>query len=344
MKVLVTGATGFLGKRLVELLVERGDEVRALALPQEDISNMEQKQRIEIVEGDITDPATVARATKGVQRIYHLAARTGPWGAAEEVYRSINVAGLANILHASHTHNIERLIHVSSTTVYGHHLQGLITEEHCYRAEDNPYSRSKIAGERLLADLSKDLQVPVVTIRPGWIYGPGDSASFGRLVAQIETRRAFLFGSGQNIVPIVYVDDVAQSLILAGDAGKHAIGQSYTIVNDQRVTQFEYLNTIAQALQVPSISQKVPLTLLMILGRSSEKLWKLAGRQTTSPPPITTYGITLLGCDQRFSIEKARRELGYQPAFDVQRGVAAGMQWYLASKYKHVYRLSKRTR
>lgn len=332
MKVLVTGATGFLGQRLVEILVKCGEDVRALVLPAEDISNMPQKQRIEIIKGDITDPTAVERATKGVQRIYHLAARTGPWG-AEERYRFINVGGLANILHASHTHNVERLIHVSSTTVYGHHLQGLITEEHCYRAEDNPYSRSKIAGERLLANLSKDLRVPVVTIRPGWIYGPGDSASFGRLVAQIETGRAFLFGSGQNIVPLVYVDDVVQSLILAGDAGKHAIGQCYTIVNDQRITQFEYLNTIAQALQVPPIVQKVPLTMLMALGRSAEKLWKLAGRQVGSPPPITTYGITLLGCDQRFSIEKARRELSYQPAFDVHQGVAAGIQWYLASKY-----------
>ncbi|GCE16279.1 hypothetical protein KDK_00790 [Dictyobacter kobayashii] len=260
----------------------RGDEVRALVLPQVDSSDI--RQEVEVVRGDISDPPSLESAVKGVQRIYHLAARTGPWGMDEE-YWKINVSGLMNLLHMAYTHNIERIVHVSSTTVYGHHLNALVTEDHCYHAEDNPYSRSKIAGERILANLVKDLKVPVVTVRPGWIYGPGDNASFGRLVARIERGRAFLFGSGQNIVPIVYVRDVAKSLVLAGDAGKQSIGQAYTIVNDQRVTQFEYFNAIAQALHTRSVVHKIPLAALIALGRSAEKLWTLAGRRSASPPP-----------------------------------------------------------
>jgi len=327
VKVLVTGAAGFLGGHLVDMLVERGDEVRAMVRPVEDASHLRTLSGVEIVNGDLTDVASLKRAVKGVERVYNVGAKTGPWG-PENVYRAINVYGLADLVHAAMDANVQRIVHTSSITVYGHHLHGRVTEDHPFQAEDNPYSRTKIEGEKLIADLVESQGAPVVTVRPAWIYGPRDTASFARYVSRVASGKFFLIGSGENIVPTVYVRDVAQGLIKAGDAGNEVIGQAYTLSNDERVTQEMYLNTIADALHMPHISLKVPFSALYFAGRGAELAWQAMGRRNAAAPPLTTYGITLQGGDQQFSIDKARRELGYAPQFDIKRGVAEGVKWY----------------
>ena len=208
MKVLVTGAAGFLGGHLVDMLLERGDDVRAVVRPVEDSGRLRKREGVEIVTGDLTDPASLRHAVEGVQRVYNVAAKTGPWG-PENAYWATNVQGLADLVHAAMDAGVQRIVHTSSITVYGHHLHGIMTEEDPFHAEDNPYSRTKIAGEKLIANLVKDSGAPVVIVRPGWIYGPRDTASFGRFVSLIESGKGFIIGSGKNIVPLVYVRDVA---------------------------------------------------------------------------------------------------------------------------------------
>lgn len=331
MKVLVTGAAGFLGGHLIDMLRERGDEIRAMVRPVEDASYVHSLKEVEVVYGDLTDEESLKRAVQGVQRVYNVGAKTGPWG-LEEVYRAINVQGLASLVNVSMEAGVERIVHASSITVYGHHLHDLVTEDHPFYAEDNPYSRTKIAGEKLLANLVKDRGAPVVIVRPGWIYGPRDNASFGKYVARVESGKFFLMGSGKNIVPVVYVRDVAQGMIKAGDAGNEVIGRAYTLAGEQRVTQAEYLNTIADALGVPHLKLRVPFSALYLAGRTAELVWQAAGRRNAAPPPFTTYGVTLQGGEQPFSIERAKRELGYAPEYDVERGVAEGVRWYLEAK------------
>lgn len=328
MKALVTGAAGFLGGHLVEMLVERGDEVRALVQPGQNPSFLQVLPDVEIIQGDLTDAESLRRAVQGMQRIYHLAARTGPWG-PEKAYQATNVQGVADLIAAALDAGVQRIIHTSSITVYGHHLRGLVTEDHPYHAEDNPYSRTKIAGEQLIFKRVKECGAPVVLVRPGWIYGPRDMASFGRFVKLVQSGKGFILGNGKNSVPLVYVRDVAQGLLKAGDADNEAIGRAYTIADDRRITQVEYLNAIADALQVPRITRHYPFSALYLAGRGAENVWKIKDRYRQTPPPLTTYGVTLLGGDQQFSIDRARRELGYTPEFDVKRGVAEGIAWYL---------------
>ena len=327
MKVLVTGAAGFLGGHLVDMLVERGDEVRAMVRPVENADYLRTLSNVEVVNGDLTNVASLRRAVKGVERVYNVAAKTGPWG-PESMYRAINVYGLSDLIYAAMDAGVQRIVHTSSITVYGHSLHGIVTEDHPYHAEDNPYSRTKIEGEKLVADLVEGQGAPIVMVRPAWIYGPRDIASFAKYVSRVESGKFFFVGSGENIVPTVYVRDVAQGLIKAGDAGDEVIGQAYTLANDERVTQATYLNTIADALGVAHVSLKVPFSALYAAGRSAELAWQAMGRRDAAPPPLTTYGITLQGGDQQFSIDKARRELGYAPQFNIQRGVAEGVKWY----------------
>ncbi|MGZ4940289.1 MAG: NAD-dependent epimerase/dehydratase family protein [Halobacteriota archaeon] len=331
MKVLVTGAAGFIGSHVVDALVERGNNVRALVRPGGDMSYLRTLRDVEIVRGDLTDTGSLKSAVQDVQQIYNVAAKTGPWG-VEEAYRAVNVQGLADLIHLAMDAGVERIVHTSSVTVYGHHLRDIVTEDHPIHAENNPYSRSKIAGELLISQLVQEHGAPVVVVRPAWVYGPRDVASFCRFVNLVEHGKSFLIGPGNNSVPVVYVGDVAQGFIKAGDAGNKVIGRAYNIADDRRVTQAEYLNTIADALQAPHVSRKFPLSALYLAGRTAEVVWQAMGRRKGAPPPLTTYGVSLLGENQQFSIDRARRELGYAPNFDVKRGVAEGVRWYLEDR------------
>jgi len=331
LKVLVTGAAGFLGGHLIDMLIERGDDVRAMVRPIEDAQRLRALDNVDVVYGDLTNPESLKLAVQGMQCVYNVAAKTGPWG-TEEAYHAINVRGLTDLLLAAMEAGVQRIVHTSSITVYGHNLRGLVTEDHTYHAEDNPYSRTKIAGEKVIAGMVKDRGAPVVIVRPGWIYGPRDNASFARYVSLVESGKLFFFGPGNNIVPIVHVRDVAQGLIKAGNAGDEVVGRAYTLADDRRVTQEEYLNTIADELGVKRLSLHVPFAPLYAAGRSAELLWQAMGRRNAAPPPLTTYGVTLQGRDQQFSIERARQELGYAPEYDVKRGVAEGVRWYQESK------------
>src|SRR5579863_1773382 len=209
------------------MLLERGDEVRAMVRPVEDATRLKSLAGVEVVQGDLTDVQSLKRAVKDIRRVYNVAARTGPWG-LEKDYTTVNVWGMADLITAAMDAGVQRIVHTSSITVYGHHLHGLVTEDHPFSAEDNPYSRTKIASEKLIADMVKGRSAPVVIVRPAWIYGPRDNASFGRFVSLVESGKGFFVGSGKNIVPSVYVRDVAQGLIKAGDANNEVIGRSYT--------------------------------------------------------------------------------------------------------------------
>jgi len=331
VKVLVTGAAGFLGGHLVDMLLERGDEVRAMVRPVEDATRLRSLAGVEVVHGDLTDAQSLKGAVKNMQRVYNVAARTGPWG-LEKDYNAVNVWGVADLITAAMDAGVQRIVHTSSITVYGHHLHGIVTEDHPFHAEDNPYSRTKIASEKLIADMVKERGAPVVIVRPAWIYGPRDNASFGRFVALVDSGKGFILGSGKNVVPVVYVRDVAQGLIKAGDAGDSAISCAYTLADDRRVTQSEYLNMIADFLGVPHIRRYYPYSAMFTAGRVAELLWQALGRRQSAPPPVTTYGVTLLGGNQEFSIDRARRELGYEPQYDYIRGLSEGVKWYLDQK------------
>lgn len=326
MSVLVTGASGFLGGHLVDLLVERGHRVRALLLPGEDATRLQGVPGVEVVRGDLTCSQSLQQAVQGMRCIYHLAARTGVWGPAQSFWQ-VNVWGLAELVRLALLAGVERFVHTSSITVYGHRQHGIVSEEQPFHAERNPYSRSKIAGEQVLARLIGEQAAPIVIVRPGWIYGPGDRASFARLLSLIATGRGFLLGSGRNILPLVYVRDVAQGLIRAGEASAVCLGQAYTLADDQRTSQAEYLNTIADLLGVSPVTRILPYWPLALAGRGVELGWRVLGPRGRVPP-VTTYGLSLLAGNQEFSIDKARRDLGYEPTCSLIQGVSEGVRWY----------------
>jgi nucleoside-diphosphate-sugar epimerase len=170
-----------------------------------------------------------------------------------------------------------------------------------------------------------DHGAPVTIVRPGWIYGPGDTASFGRFAQMIDDGRMIVIGSGENHIPLVYVRDVAEGVLLAATA-EQPEGRTYLLVNDEPVTQRQFLNAIAAELNVPAPTRQVPYRVAVGLGALAEAAGHLTRRR--QPPPVMRYGLQLLGGENRFSIARARNDLGFAPAVGFIEGVRLGVAWY----------------
>lgn len=321
--ILVTGASGLLGSHLVDALVARGDAVRALLQPGEDPSRLE-AQGVEISRGDLTDAASLKAATQGVLLVMNCAAKTGPWG-DPALYEAINVRGLETLTRAAMDAGVSRMVHVSSITVHGNDVRGTADEQAPFHEEPNPYTRTKIAGELLLQRMVADEAAPVVIVRPGWIYGPRDAASFGRFAAMIQRQGMVVIGSGENHIPLIYVTDVAQGMLRAAEAPQ-AVGQAYLLVNDERVTQNQYLSLIAKDLNVPPPTRHIPYGFAVAAGATAETVFRLLGR--ASPPPLMRYGLQLLGGENAFVIAKARTDLGFDPQVPMEDGVRRSVDWF----------------
>ncbi|HEX5303347.1 MAG TPA: NAD-dependent epimerase/dehydratase family protein [Streptosporangiaceae bacterium] len=323
MTILVTGAAGFLGSHVTTLLATSGARPRAFIRPSEDGRPLD-RAGADVCTGDIGDRSAVAAALTGVEGVIHCAARTGPWGPASE-YERTNVRDLESLVRAAMAAGVRRFVHVSSITVHGNNVRGEADEDAPLRTEPNPYSRTKVTGERVLQRMISNEGAPVTIVRPGWIYGPRDTSSFARIAGKISQRRMIMVGSGQNVLPLIHVRDVAEGLVLACASGR-AAGRAYLLVNDQPVTQCQFLAAIAAELDVPAPTRRIPYRAAMMLGGTAEHIGHLARLRLA--PPVMRYGVQLLGGDNRFSIARARRELGFSPRIGLAEGIADSIEWY----------------
>jgi nucleoside-diphosphate-sugar epimerase len=298
------------------VLVRPGEKLTAVA-----------ESNVDVHSGDLGDRAALEAAVSGVDRVLHCAARTGPWGPERE-YQRTNVRGLETLVRTALAAGVRRLVHVSSITVHGNDVRGWADESSSFREEPNPYSRSKVAGERLLERMIQEEGAPATIVRPGWIYGPRDRASFARIARMIETGRMTVVGDGENRLPLIYVRDAARGVLLASEAPQ-AEGRSYLLVNDEPVTQRDFIAAVAGELDAPLPTRRVPYWLALKLAGAGEALARLA--RTRRPPPVMRYGMQLLGGDNRFIITRAREELGFEPLVDLTEGVRRSVEWYRMS-------------
>jgi len=322
---LVTGAAGFLGRHVVDELLRADMRPRVLVQSATDAAALS-RDDVDVFIGDIQDRTVLLDAVRGAECVVHCAARTGPWGPARE-YQSTNVEALETLANVAMAVGVQRIVHVSSITVHGNDIHGTADETAPYRVESNPYSRSKVAGERLLRRLVDTDGLPVTIVRPGYLYGPGDLAGFARLATRIRDGHMVVIGSGDNHIPLIHVRDAAHGVLCAVTAPS-AVGSAFLLVNDEPVTQRDYLDAIAAQLGVPAPSRHVPYQLALMIGRGLELGARLLRR--VEPPPLMQYGVRVLGGENRFVIERARRELGFVPRTDLAAGVRESVEWFEA--------------
>jgi len=326
MEILVTGATGFLGRYLVAALQERGDSVRALALPTEDTTWLRERG-VAIYQGDICQPSTLIAPMHGVDGVFHLAAMTRMWRPMRE-YRDVNVTGTENVCRAALAAGVRRLIHVSSGVVYGLGIGRPAREDFPLAPIQEPYSVTKAESDRLVQRMITEDHLPAVIVRPGTVFGPGDSLNFGRIAGRLLADKGLVIGSGRNALTFVYVTDVIQGLLLALDR-ERAVGNAYNIGNDEPLTQKEVLCAIAEEVGASPPRVHVPYHVLYALAFVTERVATLSGYRIQ--PLVTRQGVKLFGTDNRLAIDKARRELGYAPRVSVREGLHRAGEWYRQS-------------
>ena len=323
MNVLVTGGAGFLGQHLVAALQQRGDAVRVFDRPSPNMDRLEQ-QGVESYYGDIREPSSLTQAIEGTDAVFHLAAMSAVWAPMDEYY-AVNVKGTENVCKAALAAGVERLIHISSWTVYGMGIKQPAAEDFPLTPLNEPYSVTKALGDRLVQRMIVEDALPATIIRPDTIFGPGDSVHVGRMSDRLRARRSIIVGWGRNAMPFVYVSDIVQGLLLALDRPE-AVGQAYNIGNDQPLTQAQLLRAIAEEIGAPPPIVRVPYSALYATAYLAERTALLT--RSRRKPILTRLGVAIFGADNRHAIDKARRELGYSPAVPVREGIRQAAVWY----------------
>lgn len=323
MRVVITGGNGFLGRPLVASLRQRGDYVAALVLPGEDPSWLT-AQGAEIYRGDILDAESLAAASKGAHKIVHLAAMQHVWRPLSD-YRRVNVEGTRNVCRAALMAGVERVVHISSGSIYARTSGKPVQEGDPLGPCDDPYAVSKAEADLMVQRMIRDEGLPAVILRPAQIFGPGDSVHFGQMARRLQTGRGVIVGCGGNSVPFIYLDDAVQGLILALDHPA-AVGHVFNLANDETVTQFEIQAAIARALGLAGPRVRVPRRAIYLVGWAAETTYRACGLD--GRPPVTRFGVDFMGTDARLSIEAARTELGFVPQVPLLEGVKRAADWY----------------
>lgn len=317
--VLVTGATGFTGGHLARVLRRRGHPVRALVRPGAAVDAL-QALGVDLVEGDLCKQDDIVRAAAGVERIYHIAAVFRTAGHPDSLYYDVNVHGTEHVLEAASRHRVARTIHCSTIGVHGDIKEIPCTEETAFNPGDI-YQETKLKGE-LKARAAFEQGLPGVIFRPAGIYGPGD-LRFLKLFKAVHNRSFRMFGSGNTLWHPVYVADLVEGIILCGEHPA-ALGRTFILAGPRYVTLNELVAEIADAVSVPPPRGHLPYWPLLAGAIACEGLCRPFGID----PPLHRRRVAFFVKNRAFSIDRARRELGYSPKVDLAEGLRRTAQWY----------------
>lgn len=321
MRVMVTGATGFLGGHVAERLRQSGHDVRALVRKGSDTALL-QSWGVELVEGDLGNEASVQRACEGMDAVVHCAAKVGDWGPVEE-YRKVNVNDFRYLLNACLQHHVGRLVLVSSLGVYE-------AKDHFGTDETAPlparhidgYTQTKVESENLAMQYYREKGLPLIVIRPGFIYGPRDRNVMPRILGNLKARLVTYFGSRQKKLNNVYVGNVVEAVELA--LGPNApLGEAFNITDPETVTKKVFFERIADLAGLPRPFATWP----MWFARFMCGTFETAGKTFGFAPVLSGARLKFMGLNLDYSIEKAKRDLGYQGKTSFDDGMRQTIDW-----------------
>ncbi|HEY0263303.1 MAG TPA: NAD-dependent epimerase/dehydratase family protein [Granulicella sp.] len=322
MTYLITGASGFLGGRIAQLLAARGEDVRILARPSAKLDHLD-GLGIHVVPGDLTDAASLREAARGVSHIIHSAACSTDW-APWNAYYAANVTGTQNLLEAAlATPTLERFVHISTTDVYGYPAVPC-HETAPTRDAGLPYNQTKRLGEMAVWQAHREHGLPVAILRPATIYGPRGKDFTVEIATLLRQRLMATIRRGEATGGFTYVDNVAEAAIAAA-MHPAAVGEAFNIADGTHATWSGYLRLFAEALGTPrpwlDLSQPTAESLARVM-EAIHRTLHLPGR-----PLLTRHAVRLLALDQEFPADKARQVLGFTPAISLEEGIGRSAAW-----------------
>ncbi len=321
--VLVTGASGFIGRRLVHRLAADGFHVICLLRASSSLPT-DWPDSVRVVRASLTDPSSLHDVLRGVDAVCHLAAHVSDWGTLEEI-RSANVKATQNLLQAASHQLLQRFVHVSTTDVYGH--PGVIGHDETIPPRPphfNWYAETKRQAEELVVQST----LPWTIVRPATVYGPGSVSVLGEFARALRDGFMLWVNHGRAIAGLVYVDDVVNGIRLALDHPA-ALRESFNLSDSTELTWHQFLHDLARELGYPFRSVSLPYPIAAGLGTAMECGYRLA-RQITgcrTGALLSRQAVQIMGIHQSFSHAKATQLLGYQPATAYPQGLLASVQW-----------------
>jgi nucleoside-diphosphate-sugar epimerase len=319
--IFITGATGLVGSHAAEEALRRGHRVRALVRPSSDTRRLAE-WGVQTIVGDLEDPAALKTGVSGADWVFNCAAKVGDWGTLDE-FRRLNVQALSILLDAAKGAGVERFVHVSSLGVYeGRDHFG--TDETVPPAASSldAYTRSKTEAEALALEYHRLRGLPVAVVRPGFIYGERDRTVLPKLVSSIRRGLFTYFGSGQQALNCIYVKNLVEGLFLAAESPM-AVGEVFNLTDGQMVTKIQFVSRVAELAGLEPPTRHIPRPVARILAGAVEGIAKFRGAK--NPPFINKARFKFVGLHLDYSIEKARRVLGYQPPFTFEQAIERAM-------------------
>ena len=319
MRVLVTGATGFTGGHLARALVRWGYSVWALV--REAPADPHRVPGIEYVKGDLRDRPSVERAAAGVDVVYHIAAIYRQAGLQESEYHAVNADAVRTVIEAAARGGARRVVHCSTVGVHGDVEHPPANEEAPLKPGDI-YQVTKLEGERVALQASRDTGIEVVIARPTGIYGPGDRRLL-KLFRGVTRRRFVILGDGRIYYHLTYIDDLVDGFRLCGEV-PGAAGRTYILAGGEVTTLNELTALIAEEARVSRPKLHLPVWPFWIAGAACETICAPLGIE----PPIYRRRVDFFTKSRAFDISRARAELGYAPKVSLREGIRRTLDWY----------------
>ena len=318
-RVLVTGATGFTGGHLARRLAADGVAVRALVRnPHVAAASL---PGIELAAGDLTDTHSLARAVKGIDVVYNIAALYRAAGLDDTLYRAVNATAVGTLIEQAGAAGVKRVVHCSTVGVHG-------DIEHPPADEDAPlrpgdvYQETKLEGESVARRAATEAGVPLVIVRPTGIYGPGDQRLL-KLFRGVARRRFNVLGRGDIWYHLTYIDDLVDGFRLCG-THPAAAGRTYILSGPEVTTLNELVAITASVAGVKPPSLRLPVWPFWMAGAACEVLCRPLGIE----PPIYRRRVDFFTKSRAFDSSLAKAEIGYAPTVGLRDGIARTLAWY----------------
>ena len=323
-RALVTGASGFVGRHLVEELLRLEVPLRVL-LRDPDRAPWLKSLPVEVVRGDITEPNSLAAAVADVDTVFHLAAVDRPAHRSLESYRAINAQGSANLIDACRARDrIRCFVQASSVAVYGPGRPGVEHDESSRAEPSEKYAVTKLEAEGFALDAAAG-GFPIVIARLEWVYGPHSPTTL-KLFQRIAAGKLLLIGPCRNTHQPVWIGDAVDGLVKCALQPEPA-GRIYNLAGPRAITVQQECSEVAAAVGVALPRPRLPLAPMRWAIRGAEILCSLWG----AAPPVNSRQLDFFRVSRACSIERAKRELGWQPRYDFATGAGETAGWLRAN-------------
>ena len=317
--VLVTGATGFLGRNLCPYLVAQGYRLRALVRSTSNVAFL-RELGVELAHGDVRDPDSLRRAIQGCRWVVHAAGKFRFWGRREDFF-AVNVEGTANVLAAALRADVDRLVYISTIAVVGAPRSGQLLDEQVQCDPRDAYQRSKLEAEKLVLSTCWERGLPTIVLRPGAFYGPWGRYAFNRMFFE-DPLKGLPVGvrDGTLLTFPLFVPDLAPVIVAAFARGRP--GEIYNVAGAS-LTHAQVHGIISRLAGVRPCRVNPPRFALIWLAR----LWTFLARYTGREPYYSINMVPYVFCNWHTTSDKAQRDLGFVPT-PFEDGARQTIAWY----------------